>query len=51
MRFHASQHQFYCGIDPHARTMYICIMDRSGSILLHRNCRAGPEEFLKAVFP
>ena len=51
MRFYTSQHQFYCGIDLHARTMFICIMDQSGSILLHRNYSAGPEEFLRAVFP
>jgi hypothetical protein len=30
MRFYTSQHQFYCGIDLHARTMYICIMEQSG---------------------
>jgi transposase len=51
MRFYTSQHQFYCGIDLHARTMFICIMDQSGSVLLHRNYRAGPEEFLRAVSP
>ena len=51
MRFYTSQHQFYCGIDLHARTMYICIMDQSGSILLHRNYRASPDAFLRSVSP
>jgi hypothetical protein len=51
MRFYTSKHQFYCGNDLHARTMYLCIMDQSGKVLLHRNCREGPEEFLRAVSP
>jgi hypothetical protein len=29
MRFYAKQHQFYCGIGLHARTMYLCILDRN----------------------
>jgi len=27
MRFYAKQHNYYCGIDLHARTMYGCILD------------------------
>jgi len=27
MRFYTKHHQFYCGIDLHARTMYVCTMD------------------------
>ena len=26
MRFYTQQHPFYCGIDLHARTMYVCIL-------------------------
>ena len=37
MRFYTQQHQFYCGIDLHARTMYLCILNRDGEILVHRN--------------
>jgi len=36
MRFYTKQHQFYCGIDLHARTMYVCIMDHEGTIITHR---------------
>jgi hypothetical protein len=25
MRFYTTQHPFYCGIDLHARAMYVCI--------------------------
>jgi len=51
MRFYTKQHQFYCGIDLHARTMYLCVLNQEGEILLHRNMPAGPEPFLKAVAP
>jgi len=51
MRFYTTQHQFYCGIDLHARTMYACILDQHGEIRLHRNMPASPETFLKAIAP
>jgi transposase len=51
MRFYTKQHQFYCGIDLHARTMYVCVLHQDGEILVHRNMPAGPEPFLKAVAP
>jgi transposase len=31
--------------------MYVCIVNRDGEILLHRNMKAAPEPFLKAVAP
>ena len=51
MRFYTNQHPFYCGIDLHARSMYVCILSHEGEILLHRNMKAAPEPFLKAVAP
>jgi transposase len=51
MRFYTNQHKFYCGIDLHARSMYVCILSQDGEILLHRNMPAAPEPFLKAVAP
>jgi transposase len=51
MRFYTKQHQFYCGIDLHARTMYVCILNQEGEIMLHRNMQASPEPFLKAIAP
>jgi transposase len=51
MRFYTKQHQFYCGIDLHARTMYLCLLNQDGEILVHRNMPAGPEPFLKAIAP
>jgi transposase len=51
MRFYTTPHKFYCGIDLHARTMYLCILNQEGEILLHRNMKAAPEPFLKAIAP
>src|SRR5437870_10181341 len=51
MRFYTNQHKFYCGIDLHARSMYVCILSQDGEILLHRNMKAAPEPFLKAIAP
>jgi transposase len=51
MRFYNRQHRFYCGIDLHARTMYVCIMDASGAVVLHRNCCCGPQTLLKVIAP
>ena len=51
MRFYTTQHPFYCGIDLHARTMYLCILDQAGETLLHRHMTATPEALLKAIAP
>ena len=51
MRFYTQQHQFYCGIDLHARTMYVCILNHDGEMLVHRDMQASPETFLKAIAP
>jgi transposase len=51
MRFYTTQHPFYCGIDLHARTMYVCILDQAGETLVHRNMTATPEALLKAIAP
>src|SRR5262245_28924144 len=49
MRFYTTQHPFYCGIDLHARTMYVCILDQSGEVLVHRHRQTDPETFLHVV--
>src|SRR5919108_5655259 len=51
MRFYTKPHKFYCGIDLHARTMSLCILNQDGEIVLHRNMKAAPEPFLKAIAP
>ena len=51
MRFYTQSHQYYCGIDLHARTMYLCVVDRDGHILIHRNMKSAAEPFLQAGAP
>ena len=51
MRFCTKQHKYYCGIDLHARSIYICILDQEGETVVHRNSKATPEAFLRAVAP
>ena len=51
MRFYTRQHKHYCGIDLHARTMYLCIMNQAGDVLLHQNTRCNPASFLRAIEP
>jgi transposase len=51
MRFYTQQHKFYCGIDLHARSMYLCILNQEGEIREHRNMKAAPDPFLKAIAP
>ena len=51
MRFYTTQHPFYCGIDLHARTMYVCILNQAGETLLHRNMKTTPEALLKVIAP
>jgi len=51
MRFYNGQHQHYCGIDLHAKTMYVCLLDREGQVLVHQNLRASPADFLATIEP
>ncbi|UCE05709.1 MAG: IS110 family transposase [bacterium] len=51
MRFYTNQHQYYGGIDLHAKTMYICIIDQNGDILVHKNIPTNPDLFLKTILP
>ena len=51
MRFYNQQHRFYCGVDLHARTMYLCILDSAGQVVYDKNLAADPDAFLKAVAP
>ncbi|MFC1497752.1 IS110 family transposase [Verrucomicrobiota bacterium] len=44
--------EYSCGIDLHSRQMYICLMNKDGKVLVHRNIRSNDfEYFLKLVEP
>ena len=51
MRFYNRQHQYYCGIDLHVKTMYVCILDTVGQVLVHRNVPSTPAAFLEVIAP
>lgn len=51
MRFYNQQHKNYCGIDLHARKMYVCIIDQKGKMKVHQNIKTDPELLFEVVFP
>lgn len=51
MNVYTKQHSYYCGIDLHARTMYICILDNTGKKVFHKNIPCKSERFLQAIEP
>src|SRR2546425_1482147 len=51
MRCYNRQHRHYCGIDLHVKTMYVCILDATGQVLVHRNVKSTPEAFLETIAP
>ncbi len=48
MNFYNNTHSYYCGIDLHARLLYVCILDDKGNTCLHKEISANPEK-LKAL--
>ena len=51
MRFYTQPHQYDCGIDLHARSLYLCILDQGGALVLHRHRAAAPEPFCGPLLP
>jgi len=52
MKYYTSTTEYNCGIDLHARQMYVCVMDRQGKKLVHTNVKNNDFEFfLKLVAP
>ena len=51
MNFYTQQHKHYCGIDLHAKAMYVCILDQHGTKLVHKNLPTTPEAFLRVIAP
>ena len=46
---YTGQHRFYCGVDLHARSMYLCIRSQNGDVVLHQDYVAEADTFLKAM--
>lgn len=51
MNVYTGIHSYYCGIDLHARTMYVCVLDSDGKKVYHKNIPCRPESFLEAIEP
>jgi transposase len=52
MKYYTTSTEFNCGIDLHARQMYVCVMDRTGKKLVHTNVKHNDFNFfLKLVAP
>jgi transposase len=51
MRFYNGAHQHWCGIDLHAKTMYLCLVDRDGQMLAHRKLPSRRDAFLEVIEP
>lgn len=51
MKFYNKQHKYYCGIDLHARKMYVCIINQKGKVRIHENIKTDPDLFLKLISP
>ena len=51
MRFYTKQHPFYCGIDLHADAMYVCFLDSTGEVVVHKSMLTRPKSFLKLIKP
>jgi predicted NBD/HSP70 family sugar kinase len=49
MRFYTQQHRFYAGIDLHARTISVCVLDATGAVVKEATINASPAAVLDAV--
>ena len=51
MKFYTNSHPYYCGIDLHARSLYVCILDQAGKKVFHRQISANPSALLDILAP
>src|SRR5947207_4643187 len=52
MKYYTSTTEFNCGIDLHARQMYVCVMERQGKKRVHTNVKDNDFKFfLKLIEP
>lgn len=51
MQYYSCNRKYYCGIDLHAKTMYVCIINDDGEKVFHKNIDCNSESFLSAIAP
>ena len=49
MQFYTENRKYFCGIDLHTKTMFVCILNELGEIVVHKNIPAKPEPFLELI--
>ena len=51
MNYYNNMHPYYCGIDLHARTLYVCIIDQESNTCVHKEIPADPDKLLELLNP
>jgi transposase len=51
MNFYNNTHPYYCGIDLHAKLLYVCILDDKGNTCLHKEISASPVKLQALLEP
>ncbi len=51
MNFYNNTHPYYCGIDLHARVLYVCILDQDGKTRVHQEIPADPKKLQQLLEP
>ena len=51
MRVYKTQHQYYCGVDLHARSLFVNVLDDKGTTRFEQDLPASPAAFLDAIGP
>ncbi|CAG9001120.1 MAG: hypothetical protein CENE_03137 [Candidatus Celerinatantimonas neptuna] len=51
MRFYNNSHPYYCGIDLHARLLYVCILDSQANVIVHKKIAANKNDLLLILEP
>jgi hypothetical protein len=51
MDYYKAARKFYCGVDLHARNMYVCIVNKEGEKLVHRKLDNDSNLFLRIIKP
>ena len=51
INYYRRTHKYYCGVDLHSTSLYLCILGQDGAIVLHRSLPCDPNRFLLAIAP
>lgn len=51
MQFYTNLHNFYCGIDLHARILYVCVLNNKGEKVVHQKIKADKHALLALLKP